>query len=324
VPGGAPLWAQVARGNAASAPAFLAAGFVPLGARGPARAAAPVRRSAVATDQNPAPQDPAPHDPGLHDPAPHGSGPHGPGPHSPGPHDPAPQKPEPTDPMSLLAALMVLTLVSGLVDAVSYLGLGHVFTANMTGNVVVLGFAAAGAPGFSAPATLTSLGLFLLGAVIAGRVAAHIAGHVRLLLITMAVEAALVGAAALAALLAGATTAGWGRYTVIAILALAMGMRNAAVRRLAVRDVTTTVLTQTLTGLATDSSLAGGTNPRAGRRIIAVIAMLAGAAAGAVMYLHVNAALPLLVSAVLTATTAVAFRTLGSRPFASPVTGSAS
>ena len=70
------------------------------------------------------------------------------------------------DPLSLLAALMSLTVVSGLVDAVSYLGLGHVFTANMTGNVVVLGFAAAGAAGFSVPATLTSLLVFLAGAAI--------------------------------------------------------------------------------------------------------------------------------------------------------------
>ena len=223
--------------------------------------------------------------------------------------------------MPLLAALMVLTLVSGLVDAVSYLGLGHVFTANMTGNVVVLGFAAAGAPGFSAPATLTSLGVFLVGAIMAGRVAGRIPGRGRLLVITMVVEAVLVGAAALAAFLAPTTAAGWGRYTVIAILALAMGMRNAAVRRLAVRDLTTTVPTQTLTGLATDSSLAGGANPRAGRRIGAVVAMLAGAAAGALMFLHVDAALPLLVSAALTGATAVAFGAAGSRP--ATVAGSA-
>ena len=53
--------------------------------------------------------------------------------------------------LPLLYALTSLTVVSGLVDAVSYLGLGHVFTANMTGNVVLLGFATAGAPGFSVP-----------------------------------------------------------------------------------------------------------------------------------------------------------------------------
>jgi uncharacterized membrane protein YoaK (UPF0700 family) len=61
---------------------------------------------------------------------------------------------------------MALTAISGLVDAVSYLGLGHVFTANMTGNVVVLGFAFARAPGFTIPATLTSLLAFLAGAVV--------------------------------------------------------------------------------------------------------------------------------------------------------------
>jgi uncharacterized membrane protein YoaK (UPF0700 family) len=128
----------------------------------------------------------------------------------------------------------------------------------------------------------------------------------------MAVEAGLVGTAALVAFLAGTTASGWPRYTVIAILALAMGMRNAAVRRLGVRDMTTTVLTQTLTGLATDSSLAGGGNPRAGGRAGAVVAMLAGALAGALMYLHVDAALPLLVAAALSAGTAVAFKASGS------------
>src|SRR5258708_39600187 len=71
----------------------------------------------------------------------------------------------------LLATLIVLTIISGLVDAVSYLGLGHVFTANMTGNVVLLGFAAAGASGISAPACLTSLGAFLLGAAASGPLA---------------------------------------------------------------------------------------------------------------------------------------------------------
>ena len=80
----------------------------------------------------------------------------------------------------------------------------------------------------------------------------------------MAAEAVLVGAAALIAFLAGTTPPAGAGYTVIAVLALAMGMRNAAVRRLGVRDLTTTVLTQTLTGLAADSRLAGGSDPRAG------------------------------------------------------------
>jgi uncharacterized membrane protein YoaK (UPF0700 family) len=215
------------------------------------------------------------------------------------------------DPVTLLASLIVLTLVSGLVDAVSYLGLGHVFTANMTGNVVVLGFAAAGAAGFSVSTTLTSLGVFLVGAVLAGHAARRIRDRGRLLITTMVLETVLIGAAALITFLSGTAAAGWARYTVIAILALAMGMRNAAVRRIGVQDISTTVLTSTLTGLASDSVLAGGEGPRSGRRIGAVVAMLAGAAAGAVLLLHVNAALPLLAGAALTGATAVVYAARG-------------
>ena len=70
----------------------------------------------------------------------------------------------------LIVSLAALTVVSGVVDAVSYLGLGHVFTANMTGNVVLVGFAAAGAPGFSVAASLTALGVFVIGAAGGGRI----------------------------------------------------------------------------------------------------------------------------------------------------------
>jgi uncharacterized membrane protein YoaK (UPF0700 family) len=63
-----------------------------------------------------------------------------------------PRKPEP-----LLLALSLLTLVTGLVDAACYLGLGRVFTANMTGNVVLLAFGAAGAQGLPVLAPTVSL-----------------------------------------------------------------------------------------------------------------------------------------------------------------------
>ena len=102
---------------------------------------------------------------------------------------------------ALLRTLLILTLVSGLVDAVSYLGLGRVFTANMTGNVVVLGFAAAGAPGFSAPATLTSLGAFLLGALCAGLLASRIIRRGAAADLAMGIEAMLVGVTAAVAFL---------------------------------------------------------------------------------------------------------------------------
>jgi uncharacterized membrane protein YoaK (UPF0700 family) len=208
----------------------------------------------------------------------------------------------------LLVTLTMLTVVSGLVDAVSYLGLGHVFTANMTGNVVLLGFALAGAPGFSIAASLASLGSFLVGAVAAGRITLHVTSRRQWLLIAMSVEGLFAGAAAvISASHSGAISSGSARYTIISVLAFAMGVRNSTIRRLAVPDVTTTVLTMTLTGLAADSSLAGGSNPNVARRTSAVAAMLVGAVSGAALYLHNGATWPLMLVAVMVLATAMVF-----------------
>src|SRR3954447_25088048 len=82
---------------------------------------------------------------------------------------------EPPQERMLPQLLYLFTAVTGLVDAVSYIGLGHVFTANMTGNIVLLGFALAGVPGLSASRSLTALAAFLVGAVIGGRLATILA-----------------------------------------------------------------------------------------------------------------------------------------------------
>jgi uncharacterized membrane protein YoaK (UPF0700 family) len=73
---------------------------------------------------------------------------------------------------ALLGLLYISTAVIGQIDAVSFLGLGHIFTANMTGNIVFLGFATAGAQSLSVPRSLSALGAFLVGALIGGRIAA--------------------------------------------------------------------------------------------------------------------------------------------------------
>src|SRR5271167_3154145 len=73
----------------------------------------------------------------------------------------------------LTPMMVALTFVTGLVDAASYLKLGHVFVANMTGNVVFIGFALAGAGGLSASASLVALGSFLIGALGGGWIGAH-------------------------------------------------------------------------------------------------------------------------------------------------------
>ncbi|MFJ3668162.1 YoaK family protein [Streptomyces sp. NPDC090106] len=207
--------------------------------------------------------------------------------------------------LRLVPVLLVLTFVSGLIDAVSYLALGHVFTANMTGNVVVLGFAAAGAPGFSVPHTLTSLAAFVVGAAAGGRTSVRLGKGARRtwVRVTLAAEAGLL--AVCAAIAFGAPDAGVTEYALIALTAFAMGLRNATVRRLGVADLTTTVLTMTLTGLAADSRAGGGSGTRSPRRTGAVAAMVAGAAAGAWLVLHHGLALPLLVSAALVTALAV-------------------
>ena len=69
----------------------------------------------------------------------------------------------------LTRTLLVLTLTTGVIDAASYLGLGRVFAANMTGNIVLLGFGIAGSSGLPVVAPLVSLTAFLCGAVVGGR-----------------------------------------------------------------------------------------------------------------------------------------------------------
>jgi hypothetical protein len=166
--------------------------------------------------------------------------------------------------------LLLLTVVTGLVDATSYLKLGHVFVANMTGNVVFLGFGIAGAGGISAWASLTAVGSFLVGGIVGGRIAARSAtDRARHLSVASATQLLFVTGALVIAALASDHLGTGSRYALIVLLAIAMGIQNAAARRLAVPDLTTTVLTMTLTGVAADAPLAGGhgSRPVGNRRV---------------------------------------------------------
>ncbi len=197
----------------------------------------------------------------------------------------------------LTRALLVLTLTTGLVDAVSYLGLGRVFTANMTGNIVLLGFGIVGSGGLPVVAPLVSLAAFLVGAGLGGLLAMRIGDrHPAHVARALGVEVSMIG---MAAIVAGAVDVHPGAFSgnvVIAMLALAMGVRNATVRRLGVPDLTTTVLTMTLTGFAADSLPAGGSGKGSARRVAAVLAMLAGAVVGALL-LKTSMVLPLVAAA---------------------------
>lgn len=217
---------------------------------------------------------------------------------------------QPRDPLIFL--LLALTVTTGFVDAVSILGLGRVFTANMTGNVVFLGFAIAGVPEFSIARCSLAIAAFLLGAGVGGYFGVTLApaGKVRWLMIIATIEAVLLFSAAIVA-------SGYDErrltptsylFAMIILTGVAMGLRNATVRKLAVPDMTTTVLTLTLTGLAADWSFVGGNNPRWGRRLGGVASMFGGAVIGAFLVTHFGLVVALLFAGVfvLAATTVFA------------------
>jgi uncharacterized membrane protein YoaK (UPF0700 family) len=203
-------------------------------------------------------------------------------------------------------ALLALTVTTGLVDAVSYLGLGHVFTANMTGNVVLLGFGLANAGGLPVLAPLVSLAAFLLGAGGGGRIVAALAAPDRYFRVALALEAGLVGCAAVLAAVATVRIGSLAAYVMIALVAVAMGVRNATVRKLAVPDLTTTVLTLTITGLAADSRPAGGASHNSRRRVGAIASILIGALIGALLEQQ-SLVLPLAVAAGMAGATLAGF-----------------
>ncbi|MFC9841862.1 YoaK family protein [Streptomyces sp. NPDC060223] len=217
--------------------------------------------------------------------------------------------------------MLALTVVTGLVDAFSYLLLGHVFVANMTGNVVFLGFAIVGAAGFSLAAPLVALGTFAVGALLGGRIAHRARHRGRMLHQALLVETLLILAAYVIAQIVDTPYTGAVRYGLIALLGLGLGVQNATSRALAVPDLTTTVLTLTITGIASDSRAAGGSGGKAGRRTLSALAMLAGAIVGAAAALHGAPALPLLLATVLlAAVTVAAFRlTRSDGPWTAPL-----
>jgi uncharacterized membrane protein YoaK (UPF0700 family) len=141
------------------------------------------------------------------------------------------------------AALTALALAAGFVDGVSYLTLGHVFTANMTGNTVLLGLAVGQGHGADVARSAVALGGFCCG-VGGGALVLRERGRAALAL--SAESLALLLLAALAAQLG--TAAGGLRLGLIAVSALAMGLQSATVRKVGVPGVATTYITGTLTG----------------------------------------------------------------------------
>jgi uncharacterized membrane protein YoaK (UPF0700 family) len=181
-------------------------------------------------------------------------------------------------------ALLLLTFATGLVDAVSVLELGHVFVANMTGNVVFLGFWLAPHTVVDVTAALVSLVSFVTGAVLGGRLARHLDREIRhWLAVTLCIEVVMLVALSI---LAGTGVLDYRDHTkliLIAGLAVTFGIQNSTARQFGIQELSTTVLTTTISGIGFDSRLAGGTGDREKLRFGVVIAILAGASLGATL-----------------------------------------
>ena len=177
--------------------------------------------------------------------------------------------------------LLALTLVTGVIDAISLLALGRVFVANMTGNVVVTGFAIAGVPEFSLVTSLVVLATFLLGAAAGGYLIQRIDQRGTLLRAAALIEWVLLAVCLVMVLIRAPVVGSPWTVTTAALAAVAMGVQNAVARRIAVPDLNTSVVSMSMTGLAADYT--HSTRDAVLRRAAAVLSLLVGAVVGAVI-----------------------------------------
>lgn len=195
--------------------------------------------------------------------------------------------------------MLTLTFTTGMADAIGFLGLDRVFTGNMTGNVVILGMALVGAEGLPVLGPALALVGFMAGAALGGRVLRRAAsGWTGRITGLFAAVGLIMVALAIVLFLSDEELGETTGIFVSTLLAAAMGIQAAAARFIAVKDVTTVVVTSTITGLAADSFLGTGKGGGSGRRSLAVVLILAGAAVGAAT-IQVHLGLGLLIAGVI-------------------------
>ncbi|GAA1982637.1 YoaK family protein [Amycolatopsis minnesotensis] len=207
-----------------------------------------------------------------------------------------------------VGALLALTMATGVIDAVCYLRLGKVFVANMTGNIVFLGVSLSPGTGFSIAGSLVALAGFVIGAAVGGRLGRRFRGSPRRWLgLAFGVESAVL--LVIAALVLVGVLDGAGPVLVkvfVGVLGVCFGFQNATILVLSPPDLTTTVLTRTLTGLVADGVLGGGKDAKIHRRLGSVVAIFAGAGVGALL-LRVSFSGTLLFAVVLVASAGLVF-----------------
>ncbi|MFZ1175051.1 MAG: YoaK family protein [Mycobacterium sp.] len=207
-----------------------------------------------------------------------------------------------------VAALLLLTFATGLADSISILVLGHVFVANMTGNVIFLGFWLAPKTSIDLTAVVVALPTFVCTTILSGRLSRHFGDRTRPWITTvLASEIVLLVALSI---LAGTGVLHYhnnSKLIMISILAVTFGLQHSSARQFGIQELSTTVLTSTIVSLGLDSHLAGGTGTREKLRISVVSTMCAGALFGATMSRYVVAPV-FAVTAAVVATSLLIFR----------------
>ena len=190
----------------------------------------------------------------------------------------------PVSERSTVAALLLLTFATGLADSISILVLGHVFVANMTGNVIFLGFWLAPRSSIDLTAVAVALPTFVCTTIVSGRVSRHFGDRTRPWITTvLATEITLL---VTLAILGGTGTLQYhtnAKLIMIGILAVTFGLQHPSARQFGIQELSTTVLTSTIVSLGLDSRLAGGKGTRQTLRLAVVLTMCAGAFLGATM-----------------------------------------
>jgi len=203
-------------------------------------------------------------------------------------------------------ALLLLTAATGAIDGVSYLALDRVFTGNMTGNVLFIGFGLVGVEDIPVLNNLIALLTFMVGAVIGARVTRH-SGRVKLpraSLLLLLIGTVAVFALAVVWILVGRIGTPV-MITITGVLALLLGAQAAAVKHVGIRDLSTVVVTMTMVNLSSDSRLAGGTGAAWLRRVAAIVMMGLGALGSAAVTLRWGGAYALLLAGAIMAVSTV-------------------
>ena len=148
--------------------------------------------------------------------------------------------------------VLVLTWAASGVDAISYLGMGHVFVANMTGNTVLLGLSVGQGHGMAALRATAALIAFAVGVAVGAVIVERSPRRTSwppAVTWAIAVEWVILAFFTLTWHWPGATPTGLTLFVLIALSAVAMGIQSAAIRHLKVPGIATTYITGTLTSM---------------------------------------------------------------------------